>query len=103
MDFVVETRKNADLLLVANHPFGGPDGNAGALIARLKASSALPAALREKLGAADPQLMPEVVLNCILRGTGVGAVVPAMMQPHHIQSNIQAVEICRHKYGSLGL
>jgi aryl-alcohol dehydrogenase-like predicted oxidoreductase len=103
MDFVAETRKNADLLLVANHPFGGPGGNAAALIANLRSSSPLPTELREKLAVNDPQLMPEVVFNCILRGTGVGAVVPAMMQPHHIQSNIQAVEKCRFSDEELDL
>jgi len=103
MDFVAETRRNADLLLVANHPFGGPGGNAAALIASLRSSSALPEALRKKLADDDPQLMPEVVLNCILHGTGVGAVVPAMMQPHHIKSNIQAVENSRFNDEELDL
>jgi len=35
------------------------------------------------------------VLNSILTGTGVSVVIPAMMQPKHLRSNIQAVESCR--------
>jgi hypothetical protein len=51
--------------------------------------------LREKLDPADPQVLPELVLNCILDGTGISAVVPAMMQVRHIASNVAAVERCR--------
>jgi aryl-alcohol dehydrogenase-like predicted oxidoreductase len=95
MDFVAETKKNADLLLVANHPFGGPGGDAGARIDALRESTTLPRSLSEKLVKGDPQVLPEVVLNCILNGTGVQAVIPAMMQVPHIQSNLKAVETCR--------
>ena len=95
--FTAETLRNGDLLLVGNHPFGGPTGAAGgkSAIATLAASAVLPASLREKLDANDPQVMPELVLNCILRGTGMTAVIPAMMQPRHIESNIRAVTACR--------
>ncbi len=95
MDFVAQTQRNADLLLVANHPFGGPGGNALARIEALRQSPTLPQTLREKLIPGDLQVLPEVVLNCILSGTGVSAVIPAMIQPHHIASNIAAVENCR--------
>jgi aryl-alcohol dehydrogenase-like predicted oxidoreductase len=95
IDFVSKTQQNADLLLVANHPYGGPGGNASAQIAALRDDPALPTDLREKLAPDDAQLLPEVVLNCILSGTGVSAVIPAMIQPHHITSNIQALESCR--------
>jgi aryl-alcohol dehydrogenase-like predicted oxidoreductase len=90
-----QTVPNSDLLLVANHPFGGPGGNAAARILTLRDSPTLPQSLKEKLDTSDPQLLPEVVLNMILRGTGVRAVIPAMMQPRHIRSNVQAVESCR--------
>jgi aryl-alcohol dehydrogenase-like predicted oxidoreductase len=103
MDFVAETQRNADLLLVANHPFGGPGGNASARIDALRESEALPQSLREKLGAGDPQVLPEMVLNCILDGTGVAAVIPAMMQPRHIASNVAAVERCRFNSEELEL
>ena len=95
MDFVAETQRNADLLLVANHPYGGPGGNAAEKISRLRTSPALPQSLREKLPDGDPQVLPEVVLNCILSGTGVSAVIPAMMQVRHIASNVRALETCR--------
>ena len=95
--FAAETRQNNDLLLVGNHVFGGPSGAAAgkATISELHVSAGLPAELREKLDPNDPQTLPEMVLNCVLRGTGLAAIVPAMMQVRHIQSNIRALEHCR--------
>jgi len=95
MDFANETKQNADLLLVANHPFGGPGGSALARLIALAGDVRLAKELREKLDVRDPQVLPEVILNCILDGTGVSAVVPAMMQVKHIASNVKAVEECR--------
>jgi aryl-alcohol dehydrogenase-like predicted oxidoreductase len=97
MGFVEETRRNSDLFLVANHPFGGPAGAAGgrARLTELRGIAGLSQELREKLDPADPQVLPELVLNCILDGTGISAVVPAMMQVRHIASNVAAVERCR--------
>lgn len=95
--FAEETRRHGDLLLVGNHPFGGPAGAAEgkALIASLAADPELPQALRQKLEPKDPQVLPELVLNCVLRGTGVSSVIAAMMQLRHIASNVAAVESCR--------
>jgi aryl-alcohol dehydrogenase-like predicted oxidoreductase len=95
--FTGQTRANGDLLLVANHPFGGPTGAAHAktIVASLGTNAALPQALRDKLDPRDPQLLPELVLNCVLRGTGVRSVLAAMMQPRHIASNVAAVANCR--------
>ncbi len=95
--FAAETRKNDDLLLVGNHVFGGPSGAAAGrqMLAALHVSTGLPADLREKLDPGDPQAFPEMVLNCLLRGTGLTSIVPAMMQIRHIQSNIRALEKCR--------
>jgi aryl-alcohol dehydrogenase-like predicted oxidoreductase len=97
MELVEATRGNANLLLVANHPYGGPTGAAGgkAIVAALRESDGLSDVLREKLDPADPQVLPELLLNAILNGTGVSAVIPAMMQLRHIQSNVQAVLSCR--------
>jgi len=97
MSLTEATGRNGDLLLVANHPYGGPAGAAGAktLVAELQQLSGLSSQLKEKLDPADPQVMPELLLNCILQGTGVSAVIPAMMQLRHIQSNIRAIESCR--------
>jgi aryl-alcohol dehydrogenase-like predicted oxidoreductase len=85
------------MFLVANHPFGGPEGVARcrAVVARMHESEELPTALREKLNPADKQLLPELVLNCILSETGVSAVIPSMMKPTHLRDNIEAVEHCR--------
>jgi aryl-alcohol dehydrogenase-like predicted oxidoreductase len=97
MRFAEETRRNSDLLLVGNHPFGGPSGAAAgkAAVERLRGSEGVSAELRGKLDATDGQVLPELVLNCVLRGTGLAAVVPAMMQAGHIESNVRAVENCR--------
>ncbi len=99
MGFAAETERNADLLLVANHPYGGPGGVAStrATIESLASREALGAALRAKLkdSAGDPQLLPELLLNLILNGTGISAVVPAMMKVEHIRSNVRAVTECR--------
>jgi aryl-alcohol dehydrogenase-like predicted oxidoreductase len=103
MDFVAQTQRNQDLLLVANHPFGGPGGNAAERIDTLRQNASLPRELREKLSPGDPQVLPEVVLNCVLNGTGVAAVIPAMMQLHHIESNVRAVEQCRFSADELAL
>jgi len=94
MNFVTETQRGTDLLLVANHPFGGPGGVAAkATLTALSTSPALLPDLRDKL--AGPQLLPELLFNLILTGTGISAVVPAMMQPAHIHANIRAVNNCR--------
>lgn len=103
--FAATTEKNSDLLLVANHPFGGPGGAAGlkTTLQQLQAAPDLPAELREKLDLSDPQVLPEVVLNCILNGTGVSAVIPAMMQRRHIDSNVRAVTHCRFSSEELAM
>jgi aryl-alcohol dehydrogenase-like predicted oxidoreductase len=98
MGFAAETQKAAQdgWFLVANHPFCGPAGvsECQRKIEAMRDDPALPMALREKL-VPDAQLMPEVILNAILSGTGVHAVIPAMMKPEHLAGNIRAVENCR--------
>jgi aryl-alcohol dehydrogenase-like predicted oxidoreductase len=105
LELVELARRNADLLLVANHPFGGAMGvdAARATVARLHASTELPATLREKLDPRDTQVLPELLLNCCLRGTGVSAVVAAMMREHHLRSNVQALAVCRFSASELAL
>ena len=95
--FTEVTARQEGLFLVANHPFGGPTGVSGSKdkIATLASSDQISAALREKLALDDPQLLPEVIFNTILDGTGISAVIPAMLQPAHIRANIRAVEQCR--------
>lgn len=95
-DFLSRT-SGTGMFLVANHPFGGPAGVAECArrIAVLRSSPLISQQLRAKLDPADPQLMPEVVLNAILTGTGIHAVIPAMMQPKHLHSNCRAITQCR--------
>jgi aryl-alcohol dehydrogenase-like predicted oxidoreductase len=93
----LERTTETGMFLVANHPFGGPVGVAETRrkIAVLFNAPSLPDALRAKLDPADPQLLPEVILNAILVGTCIDAVIPAMVQPHHLKSNCRAVTNCR--------
>ena len=101
LSFAEETaqvqKASTGMLLVANHPFGGVTGVAEtvARIDALRALPELPSGLREKLVAGDRQVMPEMVLNAILSGTGIAAVVPAMMKVANLKSNVAAVESCR--------
>jgi len=90
--------------LVGNHPFGGPVGVAETRrrIAALAEDESLPKELRAKLDGNDPQLLPEVMLNAVLSGTGVGAIVPAMLQPQHLESNCKAIAQCRFDAEELG-
>ena len=63
----------------------------------------LPQSLREKLDARDESLLPELVFNCILQGTGVSVIIPSMLQAKHLQNNLRAVERCRFSPGELQL
>jgi aryl-alcohol dehydrogenase-like predicted oxidoreductase len=99
LDFVRETRRPEaqKLLLVANHPFGGPAGvsSLSDSIVAMGHSATLPADLQGKLRENDPQLMPEILLNAILDGTGVSAVLPSMVRTASLASNVRALEDCR--------
>jgi aryl-alcohol dehydrogenase-like predicted oxidoreductase len=96
----LERTRGTGMFLVANHPFGGPEGVAECRrrIDALLMAEDVPAELRAKLDLGvqeDPGLLPEVVLNAILTETGIGAVIPAMMQLKHLASNCRAVMECR--------
>jgi len=95
--FTAQTAQQNGMFQVANHPFGGPTGVTVSRerIAKLAKVSQLSAGLREKLASDDPQLLLELIFNAILDGTGISAVIPAMMQPAHIRANVQAIESCR--------
>ena len=103
MAFSAQTAVQKHLFMVANHPFGGAAGVAGTReqIVALSKSSKLSKSVREKLDVNDPQLLPELVFNTILDGTGISAVIPAMIQPAHIRDNILAVEKCRFSSAEL--
>jgi len=85
------------MFLVANHPFGGPGGvgESRRRVAGLRDNAGFADELRAKLDPADPQLLPEVILNAILSGTGIDAVIPAMIQARHLKSNCRAIDECR--------
>ncbi len=93
------------LMLIANHPFGGAEGIARCrtLIDRLRQDPAVLQTLREKLDARDEGLLPEFVLNSIIRDTGVSVVIPSMMKPAHLHSNMRAIEQCRFSPAELQL
>jgi len=107
LDFIHETRqpRAQRLFLVANHPFGGPAGVSSVQesIAAMRQSQLLPADLRAKLAENDPQLMPEMLLNAILDGTGISAILPSMMKQANISANVRAVEQCRFTPAELDL
>jgi aryl-alcohol dehydrogenase-like predicted oxidoreductase len=93
------------MFLVANHPFGGPEGASRIReqIVRLCASSELSASVREKLDSDDKLLASELILNCILSETGISVVIPAMMQVKHLKSNVKALEECRFSAQELAI
>jgi len=104
LDVTERTAKTSGMVLVANHPFGGPTGVAACRekIAALRGSASIGQELRAKL-TDDAQLLPEVALNVILSGTGIDAVVPAMMQVRHVAGNVLALEQCRFSPEELAL
>jgi hypothetical protein len=63
----------------------------------------VPQSLREKLDARDESLHPEFVLNSIMKDTGVSVVIPSMLQPAHLKSNIRAIKRCRFSPAELQL
>jgi len=98
MDLASETPNAAkSLMLIANHPFGGAEGITLCRnqIDRLRQDPAVPQSLREKLDPRDESLVPEFVFNSIIQNTGVSVVIPSMLQPAHLKSNIRAIEQCR--------
>jgi len=96
---VIEFRQNAgvDSILIANHPFGGVARvqRCRDTLHALSGTQELDVALREKLCRLDDSTLADIVLNVILRGTGIHIVVPAMMRAEHIQANVRAVEQSR--------
>lgn len=84
-------------VLVSNHPYGGAARihQCRQVIADLGSSHGLEPTLREKIQSLDDHLMADIVLNVILRDTGIHVVIPAMMKPEHIHANIRAVSDSR--------
>jgi aryl-alcohol dehydrogenase-like predicted oxidoreductase len=83
-----------DTVAVANHPFGGVRRVAESK-ERLRAiatDDAAPPDLRDKLRVIDNAVLAEIVLNAITDGTGIQVVVPSMIQPEHLRTNVAAME-----------
>jgi len=80
-------------LLVANHPFGGPARvrQCRDILLKLVESQTLDRVLCEKLGSLENTVFADVVLNVVLRDSGIHIVIPAMMRPDHIRANVQAI------------
>jgi aryl-alcohol dehydrogenase-like predicted oxidoreductase len=83
--------------LVANHPFGGVARvqQTRAVLKTLSENPSLDQALRAKLTSGEDSLLADVVLNTILRDTGIHIVIPAMMKLEHIRLNVRAVSNSR--------
>ena len=86
-------RSAGDYVWIANHPFGGVAGvqRCREILRTLVEKHRLDAVLCEKLGAMNNAVFADVVLNVILRDSGVHVVIPAMMRVEHIRTNVQAV------------
>ena len=89
--------QTGDYELVANHPFGGVGRvqQCREMLRALASRKELNGTLREKLQRLDDQTLADIVLNVILRDTGIHIVVPAMMRTEHIQANVQALMCSR--------
>jgi len=90
-------RSASQYALVANHPYGGVTRvqRCRDILLALAQQQALGAVLREKLGTLKDAVFADVVLNVILRDSGIHVVVPAMMRVEHILANVRAVEQSR--------
>jgi aryl-alcohol dehydrogenase-like predicted oxidoreductase len=86
-------RSGGSYALVANHPYGGVARvrQCREILRALIEKRELEADLGEKLGALEDAVFADVVLNVILRDSGIHVVVPAMMRAEHIRANVQAV------------
>jgi aryl-alcohol dehydrogenase-like predicted oxidoreductase len=85
------------MLLAANHPFGGVMRVQACrtMLRELSANPNIDPVLREKLGDIEDQTLAEIVLDCILRNTGIHVVIPSMMRVEHVRANARAVSHSR--------
>jgi aryl-alcohol dehydrogenase-like predicted oxidoreductase len=91
------SRSAGDIFFVANHPFGGVMRVAESkrLVADLSNSDAVAQDLRSKLKDGTNLLLADVVFSVVLRGTGIDVVVPAMMKPENLATNVKAISQSR--------
>ena len=85
-------KNSSGSILMANHPFGGPMRvqQCREILRSLAANPQIDSALREKLTPMDDALLADAVFSCILRGTGIHIVIPAMMKVEHVRTNVRA-------------
>jgi len=85
-------KSTAEMLLAANHPFGGVARVQAcrSILRRLSATPHIDPVLKEKLGTIDDQTLAEIVFDCILRDTGIHLVIPSMMRVDHVRANVRA-------------
>jgi aryl-alcohol dehydrogenase-like predicted oxidoreductase len=88
---------DADILAIANHPFGGAAGIAAGktLLTQLSNSPEARSTLREKLLPVDDALLADVVLNTVTRNTTARIVVPSMLRLDHLRANVAAMNHSR--------
>ena len=86
-------RSANDYVWVANHPYGGVARvqRCREILRAMAGNREWDATLREKLGAVENGVFADIVLNVILRDSGIHVVVPAMMRVEHIRANVEAV------------
>ena len=80
-------------VLVANRPFGGVSRvqQCRQIIQDLVSKPGFDPVLKEKLRGLKSDVFADLVLNMILRDTGIHIVIPAMMRVEHIRANVRAV------------
>jgi aryl-alcohol dehydrogenase-like predicted oxidoreductase len=83
----------AGYVWVANHPYGGVARvqRCREILRSMVSNRELDPTLREKLGALEDRVFADIVLNAVLRGSGIHVVIPAMMRVEHIRANVAAV------------
>jgi aryl-alcohol dehydrogenase-like predicted oxidoreductase len=94
---LIAAAQSAPGIFIANQPFGGKP-NLELIRQRLTslaADAATPHTLREKLGVVDNTTLADIALNSILISTGIHVVVPSMLQPRHVKTNVAAIEHSR--------
>lgn len=91
-------------LLVANHPYGGPARvrQCRETLIKLVQEQRLNPVLCEKLEGLASPVFADVVLNVVLRDSGIHVVIPAMMRLEHIRANVQAVANSRFTSQEIG-
>ena len=80
-------------LVIGIHPFGGLAGidQGRVLLESLAGDHTIPAAIRARLVRVDKQVLADVVLNVLLRDTGLHTLAPSMMSPANLRVNVGAV------------